>query len=399
MTLRRSFAIVTGARVFSNLAKQIQLTVVVWEIYQRTKDPFALGLVGLVLAIPFILASLWAGHVVDHLDKRKVMRRAEIGLGACAVSFLTLSFWPDAPLPFFYLIIAAIGFCVSFETISYSAYTQILIPKAHFPKAAAWNLAGYQSAVILGPMIGGWILAHASAPAGFSTSLTLFAVSRLLLQFVSPLPTLPPRHPEPTWHRIQAGFRFIWSKPRILSAMSLDMVAVLFGDAVALYPIFADRLGGGPSGFGYLCAAPAVGAGVLSLVQARHPFINPTWTWLRAVVLIFGTGMVAFAFAPSMALALVCLVITGAADGVSVIIRQSIYQELTPDHMRGRVASVTGIFISTSNEIGAFEAGTVAKIIGVVPAVVFGGAMCLASVFVMSHVFKNMKEKRDETSV
>jgi MFS family permease len=397
MSLRRSFGILTCARVCSNLAKQIQLTVVTWEIYRRTKDPFALGLVGLVIAVPFILSSLWAGHVVDQHDKRRVIRLSEWALAGCALAFIGISSWPTAPIALLYLVIAAVGFCVSFESVSYSAFAQILVPKELFPKAAAWILVAYQIAVILGPILGGWLLSHASARIGFATSLTLFAIALVLLQNLDALPIVI-ASTEPTWHRIRSGFRFIWSQPKILSAMSLDMVAVLFGDAIALYPIFADRLGGGATGFGYLCAAPAVGSGLLSLVQAWRPFIRPNWAWLRAVVFVFGGAMIAFAFAPTMSVAILCLIVSGTADGVSVIIRQSIYQALTPDAMRGRVSSVTGIFISTSNEIGAFEAGSVAKLIGVVPAVVFGGAMCVASVFGMSYVFRNMKE-HDETRV
>jgi MFS family permease len=383
-----------SARFCANFARQILLTVVEWEIYQRTKDPFALGLIGLAIAIPFILSSLWAGHIVDRNDKLRLMVRSEVALSACAVSFVATTFWRAAPIGVLYLIVGLIGFCISFESISYSAFTQMLIPKVHYPKAAAWNLIVFQSAVILGPVSGGWLLAHSTARAGFGTALVLFVAALALLQGLTSLPQPAPEPMEPTLSRIRAGFRFIWSQPKILSAMSLDMVAVLFGDAISLFPIFADRLGGGPSGFGYLLAAPAVGSGLLSALQAWRPFIKPNWKWLRTVVLIFGTGMIAFAFAPSMPVAILCLIITGASDGVSVIIRQSIYQALTHDSMRGRVASVTGIFISTSNEIGAFESGTVAKVVGVVPAVVFGGLMCVGSVAAMSYVFRNMKEAR-----
>ncbi len=371
------------------------MTVVEWEIYQRTKDPFALGLIGLAVAIPFILSSLWAGHIVDRNDKRRLMILSELSLSGCALAFFVISAWPAAPLGLLYLVIGIVGFCISFESISYSVFTQMLVPKSDYPKVAAWNLIVFQSGVILGPVIGGWLLTHAGARAGFGTSLGLFVASFTLLQGLKSLPRVVEQAVEPTYNRIRAGFRFIWSQPKILSAMSLDMVAVLFGDAIALYPIFSDRLGGGATGFGYLMAAPAVGSGLLSLLQAWRPFIRPNWTWLRSVVLVFGVGMVVFAFAPSLPLAILCLIVTGAADGISVIIRQSIYQALTPDFMRGRVSSVTGIFISTSNEIGAFESGTVAKIIGVVPAVVFGGLMCIGSVAAMSHVFRNMKEGED----
>jgi MFS family permease len=387
-----------GARFCANFARQILLTVVEWEIYERTKDPLALGLIGLTIAIPFILSSLWAGHIVDQHDKRRVMILSELALALCAVSLIAISSWNAAPIALLYAVVAVAGFCISFESISFSVFGQMLIPKAHFPKAAAWNLIVFQAAVILGPITGGKLLTHATARFGFGVSLSFFILSWIFLQSLQSLPPMPPQVLEPTLHRIRAGFRFIWSQPRILSAMSLDMVAVLFGDAIALFPIFSDRLGGGASGFGYLMAAPAIGSGLISAIQAWRPFVRPNWTWLRAVVLVFGFGMIAFAFMPSLPLAIACLIVTGASDGVSVIIRQSIYQALTPDPMRGRVSAVTGIFISTSNEIGAFESGALAKLIGVVPAVVFGGLMCMGSVAAMTPVFRNMNES-DEPRV
>ena len=171
MNVRRSFAFLLSARFCANLARQIQLTVVEWEIYQRTKDPFALGLIGLVIAVPFILSSLWAGHIVDRHDKRRLMIGSELALSVCALSFVAITFWTAAPVFFLYLVVALIGFCISFESISYSAFTQMLIPKAQYPKAAAWNLIVFQAAVILGPVTGGWLLTHANARAGFATSL------------------------------------------------------------------------------------------------------------------------------------------------------------------------------------------------------------------------------------
>jgi hypothetical protein len=193
---------------------------------------------------------------------------------------------------------------------------------------------------------------------------------------------------ESAFERIKSGLRFIRSQPLILAVMSLDMVAVLFGDAVALFPFFADRLGAGPIGFGFLKAAPGMGSGLISFMQATRPFVKQTWGALKIVVTIFGLGMIAFALAPNIYLAVFFLMISGAADGISVIIRQSVYQALTPDHLRGRVASVSGIFISTSNEVGAFESGFVARFIGVVPSVIVGASLCLASVGVMHHIFR-----------
>lgn len=384
-----------GSRFFSNFAKQIQALVVSWQIYQWTKDPFALGLIGLAQALPFIGISLWAGHIIDRHEKRKFLIGAEAGQLMASLIFFSLSFSNRPPLILVYATVGLVGFFGSFENISASAYAQTVIPKAQFSRAAAWNLLIFQGAVIGGPLFGGWLLSRISAQNVYGIVACLLLISLFIATQLEKVPAQShvSELTESDWARVKSGLKFIRSQPLILAAMSLDMVAVLFGDCVALFPIFSDMLKGGPQGLGLLRAAPSIGSFLISGVQSLRPFVTISWKHLKWVVIIFGFSMIGFALSKTMILAVFFLAAGGAADGISVIIRQSIYQALTPDHLRGRVASVSLIFISSSNEIGAFESGVAARLIGVVPSVIFGGLMTLGTVAAMSAIFRELNHK------
>ncbi len=387
--MKKSFSYWLGSRFFSNFGKQLQATAIAWQIFQLTRDPLALGMLGLVEAVPFVGIALWAGHLVDRHEKRSFMIRSEVGLFLSSCALLAGTLMDHPPVWFFYLITAFTGLCTSFENVSTSAYGQLLIPKHEFPKAMGWNLGLFQAALITGPIAGGWLLLHFSARALYGVAGVFILISLVLAVRLHPIHVPPPTgETESGLERVKHGLRFIWSQPMILAAMSLDMVAVLFGDVVALYPFFADRLNAGSIGFGFLKAAPGFGSATISAIQAARPFVRPTWRALRIVVFVFGLCMIAFALSPNIFLAVFFLALGGAADGVSVIIRQSIYQASTPDHLRGRVSSVSSIFISTSNEVGAFESGLAAKFLGIVPSVLIGGTITLLSVGVMTRVFR-----------
>ncbi len=379
-----------SSRFFSNLGKQIQVTVIAWQIYKLTGNPLALGLIGLSEAIPFIGIALWAGHMVDHGEKRSFIMGAQVGLLLGALALLSFTFLPKPPLFLFYLATAWYGFCSSFENISTNAYAQLLISKESYPKAMGWNLGFFQTTVIAGPPIAGWLLTRLDPRPIYGIVALLLATSIACASLLSPIRTHNKEEGEleSGLGRVKNGLKFIWTQPRILSAMSLDMVAVLFGDVVALYPFFAVKLGAGSIGFGFLKAATGIGSGLVSAVQAVRPFVRRSWTALRAVVFVFGLCIVCFSLSPNIYLAVLFLMMGGAADGVSVIIRQTTYQALTPDHLRGRVAAVSSMFIWTSNEIGAFESGLLARFAGVVPSAVIGGFICMASVFVMTKAFQ-----------
>ena len=375
------------ARWLSNIAKQLLSVAVAWQVYVRTRDPLALGLVGLSSAIPFTITSLWAGHVVNRSEKRGLLMAAQGALGACAAA-LFFSTFGRAPLLFLYGAVALKGASVSFEMISASAFAQTIVPREGFPRAAAWNLITFSTATIAGPLAGGWLLKAHSDRAAYGLAMVFFLGAWTFATRLRQLPPAPGQESEAPTARVKAGLRFVKNQPLILGAMSLDMVAVLFGDAVALYPIFADLLKAGPVGFGLLRASPAAGAALVSARQVARPFIHPSWRQLKRVVAAFGVFMLGFALAPHLWTAALFLFLAGIVDGVSVIIRQSLYQAHTPDSLRGRVAAVSGIFISTSNEIGAFESGLSAKFLGPVGSVLFGVAMTFATVAGMGWYFR-----------
>lgn len=388
----RDFRLWMIARFFANFARHMQEVVIAWQIYQLTHSALALGLTGLAEGLPYIGMALWAGHLSDRHQKRRLMLGAQAGVLLSSATLLLLSFLPHPKLIFFYAVIGIVGISNSFEMSSGSAYVQMIFPKHHFPRAAAWNLSLFLSSLILGPTLGGWLLARSSPRATYGLAVGLLVVAVTLTSQLRNLGTpAGPAESESALSRVAAGIRYIRQQRLILAAMSLDMFAVLFGDAVALFPIFADLFHAGPTGLGLLRAAPAVGSLIMALVLAQYPFVKPRWSTLRVAVTIFGIAMIGFALSRNFLLSLGLLAIGGMADSVSVVTRQSIYQALTPDSLRGRVASVSGIFISSSNEIGAFESGLVARLIGTVPSVVFGGTMTLLSVLLMTLKFPRLK--------
>lgn len=393
--MEKDFPLWLGARFFSYMARLMISTVVAWQIYVLTKDPLALGFIGLSEALPFLSLSLLAGDAADRHEKRKIMLIAETGLFLSAAALFVISFLDNPPLFIFYLVIALVGVCASFDSASSSAFAYTIIPKVRYSRAAAMNLTTFQSSIIAGPVLGGWVLSHSNAQTVYMLAGIFSLVACFLKSRLTPLLTSVVANgvTDSISDRVISGLKFIRSERLILACMSLDMVAVLFGDAVALFPIFADRFGAGPMGYGFLRAAPAIGSGLLSLAQTYRPFIVPSWKSLRMTVLAFGVTILSFALAPNIELAFLFLTLGGVADGISVIARQSVYQALTPDMFRGRVAAVSGIFIKTSNEIGAFESGAAARLLGVVPSVLFGGAVTLLSVLVFGRIFKDVSDK------
>jgi hypothetical protein len=274
-----------------------------------------------------------------------------------------------------------------------SAYAQLIVPAGRFSRVAAWNLITFTAALILGPLAGGALLriGPASVPYGLAGVFLLAALAFVRRLDPLPLAGAPPQIP--MFRRIREGFQFVLGHRLILACMSIDMVAVLFGDAVGIFPLFADKFGAGPLGYGILKASPALGAVLISLYQVRTTRFSPSWPLLKRSVALFGLAMILFALSPSLPPASLFLVLAGAADGLSVIIRQSVYQAHTPDALRGRVSAMSGIFISASNEIGAFESGLTAKWWGAVPSVLAGGGLTLATVWVWHRWFRNLREE------
>ncbi len=363
-----------------------------WQIYELTKSALALGMVGFAEAVPYVAVGLWAGHAADRHEKKKLIMSSITGLFLCSAALFGLSLGAANVLPI-YVVLGIASLASSLELPSSSSYLQMLVPKDYFPRAAAWNLTQFQIAIISGPIIGGLLVSKGGAPLAFGVSCVLFlgaVIAATLLKHVQPLPAEPR---ESTWQGIKEGLSFLAQRRVIFACMVLDMFAVLFGDVIAILPVFAAIYGVGPLGLGFLRAAPALGSCLTSLIEANRPFIKIAWMSLLKVVIIFGLSMIAFALSGNFYVAMFFLVISGVVDGMSVIIRQSVYQANTPDHLRGRVASVSGIFIRISNELGAFESGVAAHFLGAVPSVIFGGTMTLLVALGMWIKYGRMNEK------
>ncbi|KXZ70116.1 Enterobactin exporter EntS [Acinetobacter venetianus] len=395
----RDFSIVTLNQFCLTLAILIQEIIVAYSLYQITRDPLTLGFIGLAEAIPFIALSLWGGYFADKLNKQTIMKIClffAIPLplilwslfhlhGLEKIGIATLS-WG------IYAVIFALGTIRGFYNPSATSLKPFLIPRELYANGATWTTIGWQSGVIIGPMLGGFMLAFM----GRETS--LFAVTALLATCFVLITRLqkrsfPKMETENVLQSLTDGFRFIWKTKIVLWAISLDLISVLFGGVIALLPIFAEEiLKVGPEGLGYLRAAPSIGALITMIVLTKFPPMHHAWRNMLLAVAGFGIFTILFAFSNNMWLSLFALAMTGACDSVSVVVRQTVLQIFPPENMRGRVAAVNGMFVSSSNELGAFESGLAAKYMGTITATIFGGCMTLAVVtycwFKTSDLFK-----------
>jgi MFS family permease len=369
------------------MAIQIQGTVVGWQIYELTHDKLALGLIGLAEAFPFIGAALYAGHVADTHDRRRIMLAALCVLCGCAVSLLTLPFLlPAAPklvVRAIYGVIVVSGLARSFLQPARQALAAEMVPRSMFDNAIAWRSGSWQLAAVMGPAIGGFLFAIGGSRLAYAVDATLMLLGVAAIVLITHQSTLKPEQREPMGTSLATGLRFVFNEPVILGALSLDLFSVLFGGATALLPVYADEiLHVGASGLGVLRAAPAIGAVVMSAAIAWLPPFKRAGRALLSAVATFGVCIIVFGLSTSMTLSIAALVISGAADMVSVFTRSSLLQHRTPTHMFGRVSSVNSMFIGSSNEIGAFESGVTAKLFGTVPSVVLGGTLTLLVVAV-----------------
>ncbi|MEA3244699.1 MAG: MFS transporter [Gemmatimonadota bacterium] len=373
------------AIVCMTLATMIQGTIVGWQMYELTRDPLALGLIGLAEAVPFIAMSLYAGHITDVHDRRRVAIVALTVYFASALALLVLpaalgSRSPALPKAI-YLVIIMSGVARSFLQPARQALGAEVVPRVLFTRSVTWRSGAWQLAAVIGPALGGLLYALGGLRLSYAADAILTACGVLFLFRIerAPLPVRPAT--EPIIQRLVSGVRFVFREKVVLGALTLDMFSVLFGGAVALLPIYAaDILHVGASGLGLLRSAPAIGAVITSVVLTHaRPFRQTGRTLLRAVA-IYGVAMVAFGVSTNFAFAVGALVVSGAADMVSVFIRSTLLTTRTPPELLGRVMSVNGIFVGSSNEIGAFESGVTADWFGAVPSVVLGGFLTLAVV-------------------
>lgn len=380
----RDFSIVTLNQFCLTLAILIQEIIVAYSLYKITKDPLTLGLIGLAEAIPFIALSLWGGYFADRFNKQTIMKICLFfaiplplilwGLFHAytlkQIELSTLS-WGV------YAVIFGLGTIRGFYNPSATSLKPFLIPREIYANGATWTTIGWQSGVIIGPMLGGFMLAFLGRETSFISVAVLLSLCFILVNLLSKR-TFPKIETERVLQSLGEGFRFIAKTKIVLWAISLDLVSVLFGGVIALLPIFAeDILKIGPEGLGYLRAAPSIGALITMIALTRFPPTRHAWRNMLLAVAGFGLFTLLFAYSDYLWLSLFALAMTGACDSISVVIRQTILQIYPPENMRGRVAAVNGMFVSSSNELGAFESGLAAKYLGPVIATVFGGSMTL----------------------
>jgi MFS family permease len=372
-------------RFLLTFAYQIQAVVIGWHIYQITKDPLSLGLIGLAEAIPAISVSLYGGYVADKSDKKKMMVWVIAAMAFCSVILLFVTM-PQTVVPIpkslgvpiIYVMILFIGVARGFYSPTAFALMAQIVPKEHYPNSSTWNSSSWQIASIVGPAVGGLLYGYSGISACFVVIVVFMLASLASIIFF--VKNQPPQFipKESIYNSLQEGIRFVFNSKMILGALSLDMFSVFFGGAVALLPIFAnDILKVGAEGLGLMRAAPAAGAVITMFMMARYSPMGKPWRNLLLAVTGFGLSIIAFGLSRNFYLSLVILFFEGSFDSVSVIIRSTILQLLTPDEMRGRVASVNSMFIGSSNEIGAFESGAAARLMGTIPSVLFGGTMTL----------------------
>ena len=377
LTQQRAYMRMWFARLFGTTGNQMLMVAVGWQMYELTGNAWDLGLVGLYQFLPALLLTLVAGHVADRVHRARIIAACLVTQAVVALILVSAtqgwgasSGWASREL--LLGISVMLGVARAFQMPAQQALTPMLVPPAMLPRAMAFSSGGMQAAVIGGPALGGLIFV-AGATAVYATCAALFAIGCVLVLLVRYAHTPPPREPV-SMRTLLAGVEFVWRSKALLGAVSLDLFAVLLGGATALLPMFAkDILHVGPWGLGLLRAAPAVGALLASVVLTRWPLARRVGHTMLAAVALYGLCMVVFGVSTHFVLSLVVLAISGGADMVSVVVRQTLVQLETPNEMRGRVSAVNSVFIGASNQLGEFESGATAALMGPVGSVVAGG--------------------------
>src|ERR1700674_1325344 len=399
------FTVYEVARFFIVVALEMQSVAVGWQVYEITKRPLDLGLVGLAQFLPGIFLFLVSGHAADRFDRRKLLMLCYGGFAACSGLLWEITLRGAHPVyasvyprvyprvyPI-YAVLVLLGVVRSFSGPVSRALLPQLVPEEHFPNAVAWNASVFQGATILGPAVGGLIYAFFRGPSAvYLTAMLTSMVALLSTVRIKPQTKARPREAA-SLTTVLAGFRYIWRQKLILGSISLDMFAVLLGGAVALLPVYArEILKTGPWGLGLLRSAPGVGAAAMAILMAHWPLrgrAGPTMLWCVAG---FGVCTILFGISRSIVFSLISLLLIGATDMVSIVIRGTLIQLGTPDEMRGRVNAVDMLFIGVSNELGEFESGLTAHWFGTVPAVVLGGVGTLVVIAVWAWRFPELRK-------
>lgn len=387
-----AFVLFQIARFLIVSAVEMQAVAVGWQVYEITKRPLDLGLVGLAQFLPGILLFPISGHASDRFERRDVLSACYAGYAVCFALLLALVQRRVQSITAIYVVLVLIGVVRSFNSTASRSILPQLVSEEHFPNAVAWNASIFQAATILGPSFGGILYALSRGPSAVYAIAMITAVGATVSTFrIKPEVKARPREPM-TLKTVFAGLHFIWQQKLILGAISLDLFAVLLGGAVALLPVYArEILHTGPWGLGLLRAAPGVGAALMAVLVAHRPLRGRSGPMLLWSVAGFGVFTIVFGFSRSLTISLLALLLLGASDMISVIIRATLTQLATPDEMRGRVTAVDMIFIGTSNEFGQFESGVTAQWFGTVWAVIFGGVGTLVVIAVWAWLFPELR--------
>ncbi len=372
------------------MALRMMSTLVAWWVYELTGDPFAIGLVGLSEVIPAISMALYSGHVIDSSEKRKLLLRGvffylctALVLLFISTSYITTQFSNQYITIGIYTLIFCTGIIRSFTGPTFSAILANTVPRQYLQNATTWNQGSWLTASVTGHAMGGILLAKIGITNTLITVSCFLVIAFAILTQLKPKPPMATSGEKKTWESMKEGLRFVFKTKEILGAFTLDMFAVLFGGAVAMVPVYAkDILKAGPMGFGWLNAAIDIGAIFIVILLTVFPMKKAQGKKLFLAVAGFGVCIILFALSRWYLLSFAALLIAGMLDGVSVVVRGTVMQLKTPDHMRGRVSSVGSMFINSSNELGQFESGLAARMMGVTPSVVFGGCMTLIVVIV-----------------
>jgi MFS family permease len=395
-----AFVLFQIARFLIVTAMEMQAVAVGWQVYEITKRPLDLGVVGLVQFLPAILLFPISGHASDRFERRNVLSTCYAGFAVCFGLLLILAERGVHSISSIYVVLILLGVARSFNGTASRSILPQLVPEKDFPNAVAWNATIFQTATILGPSFGGILYAMFRGPSIVYATATVTAVIALVSTFrIKPQSKARPREPM-TFKTVFAGLDFIWRKKLILGAISLDLFAVLLGGAVALLPVYArEILHTGPLGLGLLRTAPGVGAAIMAFLLAHRPLRGRSGPTLLWAVAGFGVFTIIFGVSRNLTVSLIALLLLGASDMISVIIRATLTQLATPDEMRGRVTAVDMIFIGTSNEFGQFESGVTAQWFGTVPAVVLGGIGTLVVIGIWAWLFPELRRAGELTSI
>jgi MFS family permease len=388
-----AFARYWAARFLTTFATQIVSVAVGWQIYDLTRDPFDLGLVGIIQFAPSLLLVLVTGSVADRFGRRLIMALAAFVEALCALALLYFTWRGLTGVGEVFAILFMFGIARAFFGPASASLVANLVPPEHFANAVAWNSSAWQTATIVGPVAGG-LLYGVSALAAYSVAAVFMATAAILVLSI-PKPAQRTETEQASIQTIFAGFRYIWSEKIVLGAISLDLFAVLLSGAVALLPVYArDILELGPWGLGLLRAAPGIGAIVVALWLTSHPIKDHAGLIMLFFVGMFGAFTIVFGASTIPWLSIAALALMGAFDMVSVYIRETLIQLWTPDKVRGRVNAVNMVFVGASNELGEFRAGTMAALIGTVPAVVIGGVGAIGVAGIWAFLFPALRKVR-----